>query len=316
MVRKLTWLAQDLCDYPGPLLARDFARMAPASCFTALWHEIGTLLQSDRRLRHDLVELCKMPAAIGAQPNPFATLSVSLHPSEAFIATLHGRWENFYEERRSAKMRRQDRSKMKRLAELGAVRMISTEHADARSRVLWNLFAQKSETFARKGIADVFRRPGYREFFLDLVSNPRTRTLAHVSELRAGPRAAAINLGLEYRGRYSLYLVSYDEALSRFSPGAIHLNELVHRAIDRGLGEFDFLVGLQRLKREWSDRRITLYDHVSGKTPAGRLVAASVRARARLKRAIKASPLLWDAYLSLRAGLAPLRQRLGKRPHA
>jgi CelD/BcsL family acetyltransferase involved in cellulose biosynthesis len=208
-------------------------------------------------------------------------------------------------------MRRQDRSKMKRLAELGPVRMVATEQADARSRVLWNLFSQKSETFARKGIADVFRRPGYREFFLELASNPRTKAMAHVSELRAGPRAAAINFGLEYRGRYSLYLVSYDEALSRFSPGAIHLNELLHRAIDRRLSEFDFLVGFQRLKREWSDRRITLYDHVSGATALGRIGAATLRIRTRLKRTVKATPLLWDAYLALRESLAPLRQLLG-----
>jgi CelD/BcsL family acetyltransferase involved in cellulose biosynthesis len=311
VIRRLTWLGQDLCDYPGPLLAREFTRLVPTSRFTALWREINVLLQSDHRLRHDLIELCKMPETIGAQANPFTALARSLHPSEAFVATLDGNWDVFYQARRSAKARRQDRSKMKRLAELGDIRVLTAGQGDRTARAMQTLFAQKAETFARKGLADVFRRPGYREFFLDLASNPRTRDLAHVSELRVGATVAAISFGLEYRDRYSLCLVSYDESLSRFSPGAIHLNELMHRAVDRALHEFDFLVGFQRLKREWADRRIPLCDHIRGTTVAGHIAAATLRARARLKRAIKASPVLWDTYLSFRAWLGGLTSRIG-----
>jgi CelD/BcsL family acetyltransferase involved in cellulose biosynthesis len=306
-LRRLSWLAQDLCDYPGPLLSRDFARRVPASHFGALWREILALLQSDRRLRNDLIDLRKMPATIGTQANPFATLPVSLHPSEAYLTALQPNWDAFYDARRSAKARRQDRSKLKRLGELGTVRMVTPEQGKEVTRLLDILFAQKSETFARKGIADVFQRPGYREFFLDLISNPHTKDFSHVSELRVGAVSAAVNFGLEYRGRYSLYLVSYDEGLARFSPGAIHLNELMRWAIDRGLNEFDFLIGFQRLKREWSDQRIPLYDHIRGVTLLGHATALSLRALSRAKRAIKASPVLWDAYLSLRALLGALK---------
>ena len=312
-LRRLSWLAQDLCDYPGPLLSRDFARRVPAPHFGALWREILALLQSDPRLRNDLIDLRKMPAAIGTQANPFAALPVSLHPSEAYLTALQPNWDQFYEARRSAKARRQDRSKVKRLGELGAVSMVTPDQRDKVTRLLDILFAQKSETFARKGIADVFQRPGYREFFLDLISNPHTKDFTHVSELRVGAASAAVNFGLEYRGRYSLYLVSYDEALARFSPGAIHLNELMRWAIDRGLNEFDFLVGFQRLKREWSDQRVPLYDHIRGVTLSGHATALSLRALSRTKRAIKASPVLWDAYLSLRALLGVLKPRNHRR---
>jgi len=310
-LRRLTWLGQDLCDYPGPLLARDFAGSLPTPRFNALWREIVALIRRNPRLRHALIDLRKMSAAVGTQANPFVDLPLSLHASEAYVATLLPRWDEFYERRRSAKARRHDRSKLKRLAELGALDLVSPESADKAAHLLEALFAQKSETFARKGIADVFRRRGYREFFRDLVSNPRTREFTHVSELRVGTSAAAISFGLEYRSRYFLYLVSYDESFSRFSPGAIHLNALLRRAIERGLHEFDFLVGLQRLKREWSDQRIQLYDHVAGATLPGHAVAASLRAWSRLKRAIKASPALWNGYLTLRAWVGALKPRVG-----
>jgi CelD/BcsL family acetyltransferase involved in cellulose biosynthesis len=310
-LRRLTWLGQDLCDYPGPLLARDFAGSVPTPRFNALWREIAALVRRNPRLRHALIDLRKMSIAVGTQANPFVDLPLSLHASEAYVATLLPHWDEFYERRRSAKARRHDRSKLKRLAELGAVELSSSESADQATHLLAALFAQKSDTFARKGIADVFRRRGYREFFLDLVSNSRTREFTHVSELRVGTSAAAISFGLEYRGRYFLYLVSYDESFSRFSPGAIHLNALLRRSIERGLHEFDFLVGLQRLKREWSDQRIQLYDHIAGATLAGRAVAASLRGLSRLKRAIKASPVLWDRYLTLRAWVGALKPRFG-----
>jgi CelD/BcsL family acetyltransferase involved in cellulose biosynthesis len=310
-LRKLTWLGQDLCDYPGPLLARGFAGSVPTPRFNALWEEIVALIRRNPRLRHALIDLRKMSVAIGTQANPFVDLPLSLHASEAYVATLLPHWNEFYERRRSAKARRHDRSKLKRLAELGAVDLVSPESADQAAHLLTALLAQKSETFARKGIADVFRRRGYRAFFLDLVSNARTREFTHVSELRVGPSAAAIGFGLEYRGRYFLYLVSYDESFSRFSPGAIHLNALLRRSIERGLHEFDFLVGLQRLKREWSDQRIQLYDHVAGTTFVGYAIAASLRGWSRLKRAIKASPVLWDGYLALRALVGTLKPRSG-----
>lgn len=306
ILRRLVWLGQDPSDYLGPLLARDPAPAIPPHTFTALWNEIRALLQTDPRFRHDLIDFRKMPATVGGRKNPFAALPVLPHPSDAYAATLTGDWDSFYRARRSAKSRRQDRSKLKRLAEFGVVRMLTPDRRREITRAVDTLLAQKAVTFARKGIGDRFRNPGYRDFYHDLALNPRTRNLAHVSELKVGDAAAAINFGLEYRGCYSLCLVSYDEGFSRFSPGAIHLNELFHRAIDRGLHEFDFLVGFQRLKREWSDRRMLLYDHFAGTTARGTIAALVLRFRSRLKRLIKTTPTLWNTYTRLRALRAAL----------
>ena len=47
---------------------------------------------------------------------------------------------------------------------------------------------------------------------------------------------AAVNLGLTWRGCYYHLLASYDDGeLSRFGPGAAHLHELLHQAIDEFL---------------------------------------------------------------------------------
>ena len=113
---------------------------------------------------------------------------------------------------------------------------------------------------------------------------------------------------MEYNGRYSLFLVSYDRSFARHSPGVIPLNRLLQRAIGRRLKEFDFLVGEQRLKLEWADGEIELYDHVAASTIRGIVPALLARVFTHAKRVIKQTPWLWSAFQFLRAAAGILRR--------
>ncbi len=130
--RRLTWLASDLCDYNGPLLARDFSKFVDSRRFVALWGEIGRMLRSSPELRHDAVVLEKMPETVGAQRNPFLGLGVRLNASGASLVHLGGDWESFYEAQRSSATRRRDRTKLKRLGELGTVRFVTAGDPEER----------------------------------------------------------------------------------------------------------------------------------------------------------------------------------------
>lgn len=305
--RRLTWLAQDLCDYLAPLISSQFARIN-AEKFGVLWREILALLQSDRLFRHAWIELRKMPALVDTLPNPLAALPCIHHPSPGHVATLASDWDNYYHAHRSAKARKQDRSKLARLSELGQVRLYEPQPTADVVCTVETLFAQKTDILQRKGMPDLFERPGHREFFLEIAQHPLLRNITHVSALSVGTAVAAINLGMEYKGRYSLFLVSYDRNLSRYSPGVIHLNKLLQRAIDRNLSEFDFLVGEQRLKLEWSDRTIELSDHIAATTIRGVVPAILTRWFTRAKRVVKQTPRLWTAFQSLRALLGSVRR--------
>jgi len=113
---------------------------------------------------------------------------------------------------------------------------------------------------------------------------------------------AAVNLGLTYRGCYYHLLASYDDGeLSRFGPGSAHLHDLLHLAIERGFKVFDFTIGDERYKRDWSDTEIELYDHISAATLRGALIATPRLAAQRLKRWIKQTPVLWSMFSTARA---------------
>lgn len=300
--RRLTWLASDLCDYNAPLLAPHFHQRVDAGRFVRLWGEVIALLRSDPRLRFDWIDFAKMPETVGAQKNPFLALRVLANPSGAYVATLGRDWETFLAEKRSAATRKRERRQLKHLAEAGAVRFVEVAEAGAVTETLATLFSQKTRSFARMGVEDIFARPGYREFFLDMATDPASSSLSHVSRLDVGDAWAAANFGLTFRDCYYLMISSYqDGPLARFGPGRAHLHELIRRAIERGFGRFDFTIGDESYKREWADTELRLYDHLAGVTASGWLIVAITTAFRHAKRFIKQTPFIWQAFSRARA---------------
>lgn len=310
LTRRLSFLGQDLCDYNAPLLAPDFSQSIGLAEFARLWRNIRALLQAAPVLRHDIVTLAKMPETIGAQNNPLLGLDVQLNPSGAYETALGSDWEQFYTAKRSSATRRRDRTKLKRLGELGAVSFVNPAESAELALTLDRLVQQKAKSFARMGVPNMFAQPGWTAFFQELATAPRLRGLVHLSRLEVGGTWAAVNLGLTFRDCYYHILASYDDGeVSRFGPGAAHLRELLRYAIERGLKRFDFTIGDEPYKRDWCETEQRLHDHTSAATLRGWPAAALALGWRRAKRAIKQSAPLWAAAVRLRAALAALRKR-------
>ncbi len=305
--QRLCWLGQDLSDYNAPLLAADFSQRATREDFLRAWHELQVHMQCEPPLRHDCIELEKMPEWIGTQFNPFLHLEVTSNRSSAHLAHLDTDWEKFYRARRSSATRRRDRSKLRHMTQFGEVRFVTaTEGADA-CRTLEILMEQKGRALARKGIGDIFARPGHREFFLDLAANPATRHLVHISRVEIGATCAAANFGLVFGGRYYHVLASYvDGAVAHYGPGALHLRELLAYAISRGLKLFDFTIGDEAYKLEWCDTVLKLYDYAAATRWRGLPARALSSAQRRGLRLIKQNSLLWGLATHARSAMGTL----------
>ena len=105
-------------------------------------------------------------------------------------------------------------------------------------------------------------------------------------------------------------LASYDGGeVSKFGPGAAHLHDLLRHAIERKCSVFDFTIGDERYKRDWSDIQLKLFDHAGAVTPRGWPVVVGSRALGALKRCIKQTPAIWKAYSAARAFIGSLRKR-------
>jgi CelD/BcsL family acetyltransferase involved in cellulose biosynthesis len=316
LARRLSWLGQELCDYNAPLIAPDFGEQVTAERFRGIWHDLCRRLQREELFRYDWIELEKMPRMLGAQRNPFMDLDVSLNASGAHVTELGADWEKFYTAKRSSATRRRDRSKRRHIEEFGAIGFSTTAQAADARRTLEILMREKSQALARRGIADMFARPGWREFFLDLATDPKTQQLVHVASLSVGADMVATNLGVVFRGSYYHVLASYreDSAVAHFGPGALHLRELLKYAIDRGLQRFDFTIGDERYKLEWCDSDLKLYDYAAAATLRGWPARCASAVRRRLKRVIKQTPWMWKMASDARSVLGVFARTSPSRP--
>jgi CelD/BcsL family acetyltransferase involved in cellulose biosynthesis len=304
--KRLCCLGEELCDYNAPLLAREFAQRVQADGFLAFWRALQKQMQSDPRLRHDWIEFEKMPQTVGVQVNPFTYLDVAPNANSAHITQLGDDWETFYRNKRSSATRRRDRAKRKRMSEFGEIRFVTAAAADEVRQTLDTLWAQKKQIFARRGIADTFSQPGYREFFDEFASSPQTRHLVHVSRVEIGTTWAAANFAVIFGDCYYHLLSSYcDDQLTRFGPGVLHLRDLLAYAIKSGLRLFDFTIGDEHYKLEWSDLRLKLYDYSAAATVRGLPANCTSIVRRRIKRFIKQTPPVWRLVCRVRSVLGP-----------
>ncbi|HEY5305683.1 MAG TPA: GNAT family N-acetyltransferase [Pseudolabrys sp.] len=309
--RELTWLGSDLCDYNAPLLAPAFFERFERDRFLKLWADITYAVQSHPRLGFDLINLSKMPEMVGPQPNPMLYLGGTINPSGAYLTHLAGDWEAFYTAKRSSSTRRRDRTKRKKLSEFGEVKLVNPESEVGIAGTLDTLMAQKTRSFARMGVTNLFGKPGHADFYRAIANGPAGKNLVHVSRLDVGTTPAAINLALTWRGCYYHLLASYDDGeVSRFGPGAAHLHDLMQYAIEHGFKVFDFTIGDERYKRDWCDTELKLFDVIAAVNWRGQLVAAPMLAKQKLKRWIKQTPILWNAVIWLREFAGGLRQKL------
>jgi CelD/BcsL family acetyltransferase involved in cellulose biosynthesis len=309
-VRELTWLGTDLCDYNAPLLAPAFSATVTTAQIAPLWQKILCALRKHARLHFDLIRLEKMPQTVGAQSNPMLALGTRLNPSNAYATPLMDSWDRFYAARRSAATRSRERSKRKKLAEFGTLALITPASADDMLTSFGILAAQKARAFQQMGAVNIFARPGFCAFYAALIASPQARRMLHITRLDCGGQAAAVNLGLVFRGTYYHVLASHtDGELARFGPGAAHMHDILRYAIERGLTTFDFTIGDEPYKRNWCDTVQPLYDHMAAASARGACVLVPSLLTHWLRRRVKQTPVLWAAFKRTRAAVASLLRR-------
>ena len=165
-----------------------------------------------------------------------------------------------------------------------------------------------SRYFRTAGIARILSRSG--------VESENPPSLPHQprrSRRRTGRRRIS---RIVFGDCYYHVLASYedDAAVSHYGPGALHLRELLAHAIKLGLRRFDFTIGDEPYKDEWSDTSIKLYDHSAAATWRGWPVSATSTARRRLKRFIKQTPAIWR-FVSRAACHGRCAHRIQRRRH-
>ncbi len=169
---------------------------------------------------------------------------------------IDGTWED-YERGLSGRVRRDLDRRLRRLEEMGPVRLDVSDGTSGRAELLAEGFRlEPSGWKAARGTA-VTSRENTRRFYEELAVWAAENGWLRLSFLRVGEQAVAFQYGFEAGGTYYFLKGGYDPEYRRFAPGKLLLRALLERAFATGLRSFDFLGADDPFKLEWS---ATAYD--------------------------------------------------------
>jgi len=303
---RLTWLGDEHADYKGPLI--DAALLGALTPETAriLFKRTFALVPEA-----DTAYLEEMPVELNGQAHPLTAFRTQPSPVASHALALGQDFEALYKARRGAGSRKKLRQKRRRLEQSsGPVEFRIAASPHARSRAISVLIGQKRARLEERGITDMFAQPEVRAFYRSLAE--QHPELCQLSTLNAGDEAVAANWGLIWGDRYYYVLSTMtDTDLRAYSPGQLHLNELIEWSSTRGLRTFDFTVGDEDYKDDWCDSTTALFDVHLGLTTKGQLLASTRALTRRIKRQVKQSGTLWPLAQKARKQANSLRKHTG-----
>jgi CelD/BcsL family acetyltransferase involved in cellulose biosynthesis len=169
---------------------------------------------------------------------------------------VDGSWED-YERSLSGRVRRDLDRRLRRLEELGPVRLDVSDGTEGRTELLAEGFRLEPSGWKAAGGTAVASQEHTLRFYEELADWAANNGWLRLSFLRVGERAVAFQYGFEAGGTYYFLKGGYDPEYRRYAPGKLLLRALLERAFTTGLSRFDFLGADDPFKLEWSQ---TAYD--------------------------------------------------------
>jgi len=82
----------------------------------------------------------------------------------------------------------------------------------------------------------------------------------YFSRMTLDNQPIAYHLGFEYRGKIYWYKPTFDQRYAKFVPGKIMIKYSMEYAVQKGLNEFDFLLGDEPYKFQWTTEKRSSYN--------------------------------------------------------
>ncbi len=275
-VRFLTWLGGFFAvDYGGVLFdpsadcsIADFMEQA----LRLLRQQSGFRLCYLHNVRHDAPE--------------YPWLKQQLHEFRGDVApyiALQGDFDSYLDSLKQFRKKQKSDTlrQIKRLSQKGELEFRIVAGSDPRaSALLEAFFEQKRWRFRSSGVHGVLLMPGYEEFYRD---QARHNDSIHLSYLALNGEIIATHLGYCYQQRFYYLMPSYDYRYASYSPGRVLAYYLIRDCFAQGVELFDFSIGSEEYKYEWTKDQVPITSFVSN-TFAGRLFCRVKKGKIRLDR--------------------------------
>jgi CelD/BcsL family acetyltransferase involved in cellulose biosynthesis len=290
--RVLSFLDGGISDYNGPVLFPETPDLNTSE-FMSLWRGILEKIPA-----FDLLELEKMPRAIGEKANPLLHLGAQRHAVSCHIANLPATWDEYASRLKPpVTFQRSGRA----LRKLGTLTYTpATDMAEAEC-LLDLMLAQKKRRFVETNAYGYDKFPGMEAFYRAATRAHLADGLVVIAAVRVGTQIIATQWSLRYGGRHYGLIAGHEAGpWSKFSPGRVLNTEMLRWCIENGLSIADFGIGDEGYKFEFCDEHIEILQVERPRTAKGRAYILAREARLRVRKT-----RLWQA-------LKPYKDRIAR----
>jgi CelD/BcsL family acetyltransferase involved in cellulose biosynthesis len=260
----LGFLDGGVADYNSPVLFPGTEKIGAAEMQT-LWDDIIKLLP-----RCDVVMLEKIPEDVEGVPNPFRFLVRHAYQDNGHLIDLR----NLELTKKGVPtiIRYRDRTgKGRKLRTFATIEMKIGKSREDLKLFYDTLIRQKTRRYVESRGVDGFQRPGYQTYFWAMIERFAASGSVQMSAFTADDVPLATHWGMVARKRFYSLMPAYEGGeWAKYSPGMIHLEEMILWAIENGLQTFDLGVGDEQYKLGIETGQLQLYRGESAHSLAGR----------------------------------------------
>jgi CelD/BcsL family acetyltransferase involved in cellulose biosynthesis len=301
-IRQISFLGGKHANFNFGIWDRALAASVTANDLQLLLQTIAASPQ-----RPDLLTLYSQPRAWLGVDNPFVLLPHRQAANNGAYLIIDGPNPDVIEREVGSAMRGRLRAKERKLKRLSGYRYFQATESGEVARLLDRFFALKVAHMAAQGLPNVFAEDGVEAFLRAACQQglDKGRPAIELHGLEGDGEVLALFGALAHGPCLSVMINTYTQSENaRNSPGLVLILQMIQVCADRGIAHFDLGVGDAQYKSWFCKRPMPLFDSFLPLTSFGRLPALGLDTASALKREIKNTPALWNAYRSLRKTFA------------
>ncbi len=256
--RALTWMGGILADYNAPVFLKRLSDDTRKAIVVKVLTYLTTTKHADFILSKNAPEFLD-----DGSINPFLSTkgilspaSHSDHLSAPYI--MLSDWENCYTKIKK-KIRDDSARQRRRLEKLGKIEFKIADNLEEIEGITGIMIKQKTERFLEMGAMNMFENINYRKFYIEAGLRAYNEGYLHLSCLKLNEEIIATHWGLLFNSRLYWLMPSFDFKYRNFSPGRLLMEDVIHWCCDNKIKFFDFCLGEEGYKNDWTDSKMVLY---------------------------------------------------------
>lgn len=256
--RVLTWMGGNLSDYNAPLFSQRLSDSEKKNITLKVLSEMKAVKNIDYIFLKNVPEYLD-----NGSVNPFVDTEViprCTHPIDELKALYIplSDWQSCYS--KVSKRIKSDSARLRRrLSDLGNLEFRIAQDMEVAEKITEVMILQKSARLSEIGVRNIFVNKGYKDFFIKIGREAYSEGTMHVSWLSLNETIIAVHWGILFRDRLYWLMPSFNRDYRNLAPGRILMEDVIQWCCNNGVKYFDFCLGDENYKKDWTRTYMTLY---------------------------------------------------------